>query len=172
MLLERSPEIGTDELNHLAKVLGIGAIKYADLSSSRTKDYTFSYEKMLKFEGNTATFLLYAYVRIQGIKRKVGADMAALMRTGAIVVEHPSEISLGIHLRRFGEVLEILAADLFPNHLTEYLYVLAEKFHSFFRDCRVEGSQEQDSRLLLCELTGRVLAQGLHILGLDTVDRM
>jgi arginyl-tRNA synthetase len=172
MLLERSPDLQDQELSHLSKVLGIGAIKYADLSSSRTKDYTFSYDKMLKFEGNTATFLLYAYVRIQGIKRKVGKDMGALIRRGTLHVAHPSEISLGIHLRRFGEVLEVLSHDLYPNHLTEYLYTLAEKFNAFFRDCRVEGSPEEESRLLICELASKILAQGLHILGLETVERM
>ncbi len=172
MIVERMPEASRHEIDHLAKVIGIGAVKYSDLSSHRTKDYTFSYERMLRFEGNTAVFLLYAYVRINGIKRKVGADIAELMRSEVMCLAHPSEISLGVHLRRFGEVLQSVAEDLLPNRLAEYLYHLAEKFNAFFRDCRVEGSAEENSRLILCELTAKVLKKGLNILGLETVDRM
>jgi len=172
ILLERNPEADPVQTDRLAHVLGIGAVKYADLSSHRTKDYTFSYERMLRFDGNTAVFLLYAYVRIHGIKRKIGADMQRVSAEHKINLEHPSEIALGLHLRRFGELLESVARDLLPNRLADYLYVLAEKFNAFFRDCRVEGSAEEGSRLLLCELTARVLKQGLEILGLETVDRM
>jgi arginyl-tRNA synthetase len=172
LVIERLPTASTAEIDHLAKVLGIGAVKYADLSSHRTKDYTFSYERMLRFEGNTAVFLLYAYVRINGIKRKIQADIHAVLATSRIALAHPTELSLAIHLRRFGEILESVARDLLPNRLADYLYELAEKFNAFFRDCRVEGSPEENSRLLLCELTARVLKQGLSILGLETVDRM
>jgi arginyl-tRNA synthetase len=172
ILIERLPTINQNELEHLARVLGIGAVKYADLSSLRTKDYTFSYERMLRFEGNTAVFLLYAYVRINGIKRKIGADMDQILSGHIINLQHPSEISLAVHLRRFGEVIEIMARELLPNRLTDYLYELSEKFNVFFRDCRVEGTPEEGSRLVLCELTARVLKQGLEILGLETVERM
>lgn len=172
LVQERLPEADEKEKEHLARVLGIGALKYADLSSCYTKDYTFSYERMLRFDGNTAVFLLYAYVRINGIKRKTQADMKAVFAKHQIVLTHASEISLGLHLRKFGEILEVIATELFPHRLTEYLYILAEKFNLFFRDCRVDGSPEEGSRLLLCELTGRVLRQGLEILGLETVERM
>jgi arginyl-tRNA synthetase len=172
MVQERLPEAPKQEIEHLAKVLGIGAVKYSDLSIHRTKDYTFSYDKMLRFEGNTAVFLLYAYVRINGIKKKTNADIGMLKKQHKMNVQHPSEISLGVHLRRFGEILESVSRDLLPNRLTDYLYELAEKFNAFFRDCRVEGSPEEGSRLLLCELTAKVLQKGLHILGLETVDRM
>ena len=172
MVQERLPDASAQEIEHLARVLGIGAVKYSDLSIHRTKDYVFSYDKMLRFEGNTAVFLLYAYVRINGIKRKTNADLSKVMQEHRIAVQHPSEISLGVHLRRFGEVLELVARDLLPNRLTDYLYELADKFNAFFRDCRVEGAPEEGSRLLLCELTSKVLRQGLHILGLHTVDRM
>jgi arginyl-tRNA synthetase len=127
---------------------------------------------MLRFEGNTAVFLLYAYVRINGIKRKTGAKMEEVLKNHKIALSHPSEMALGIHLARFGEMIEILARDLLPNRLTDYLYELAEKFNAFFRDCRVEGSAEEGSRLMLSELTARVLKQGLEILGLETVERM
>ncbi len=172
VLVEKMPGASPEEIDRSAKVLGIDAIKYADLVSQRTKDYTFSYERMLRFDGNTASFLLYAYVRINGIKRKVDGDMDRILREGHFDLQHPSEISLGVHLRRFGEILQMLSRDLLPNRLADYLYVLAEKFNAFYRDCRIEGTAEQNSRLLLAELTAKILKQGLEILGLKTVDRM
>jgi arginyl-tRNA synthetase len=172
IITERLPHMSEKEVEHLARVLGVGAVKYADLSSLRTKDYMFSYDKMLRFEGNTAVFLLYAYVRINGIKRKTHANMDQTLAHHKIQLHHPSEVSLGLHLRRFGEVIEMVERDLLPNRLTDYLYELAEKFNGFFRDCRVEGSAEEGSRLVLCELTARVLKQGLELLGLQTVERM
>lgn len=172
LIVERMPNANPKEIDTLARVIGIGAVKYADLSTHRIKDYTFSYDRMLRFEGNTAVFLLYAYVRINGIKRKANLSIDTLLATQEINVKHPAEVALGIHLRRFSEVLESVALDLLPNRLAEYLYELAEKFNVFFRDCRVEGSREEGSRLLLCELTARILKQGLSILGLETVDRM
>lgn len=172
ILAERSPEMPSEEQQALAKALGIGAIKYADLSCHRASDYTFSYERMLRFEGNTAAFLMYAYVRIIGIKRKVNADVDMLKKSHQIQLEHPSEIALGVHLAQFSEALEMVAEDLLPNRLTDYLYSLAEKFNAFFRDCRVEGSEQQASRLLLCETVAVVMKQGLEILGLKTVNKM
>lgn len=172
ILRERNPEMESNERKKIAKALGIGAVKYADLSNHRLSDYTFSYERMLRFEGNTAAFLMYAYVRVAGIKRKVNIDPYTLLGTTHIQLEHPSEIELGLHLLRFQEALDLVADDLLPNRLTDYLYALAEKFNAFFRDCRVEGSSQQNQRLLLCESTARVLKQGLNILGVQTVDRM
>lgn len=168
----RMPDGSDEEISHLALILGVDALKYADLSSHRVKDYLFSYERMLRFEGNTAPFLLYAYVRIQGIKRKVGKEMAQLIQKGHVHLHHPSEISLALHVRRFGEVLMMVAEDLLPHQLCEYLYQLAEKFNAFFRDCRVEGSEEEESRLLLSEATGQILKKGLELLGLKTLERM
>jgi arginyl-tRNA synthetase len=170
ILRARLDPISDEELNTLAKILGIDAIKYADLSCHRLKDYLFSYERMLKFEGNTAAFLLYAFVRIQGIKRKVNRDLSQIQTS--IILEHPSEITLALHLRQFGEILDLVSRDLLPNRLCDYLYTLAEKFHAFFRDCRVEGAPEEESRLLLCEITARILEKGLHLLGLKTMPRM
>ncbi len=167
---KRLPDLPENQIDQLAQILGIDAVKYADLSCNRLKDYVFSYERMLKFEGNTAAFLLYAYVRIQSIKRKVGKDIAHI--SSQVILEHPSEIALALHIRQFGEALDYLARELFPNRLSDYLYELAEKFHLFFRDCRVEGSPQEESRLLLCEAAARILEKGLHILGLKTLDRM
>ena len=172
ILKERLPELSETELRHTATILGIDAVKYADLSSHRIKDYSFSYDRMLRFEGNTAAFLLYAYVRMRSIQRKVGKSIEEVAEKNSILLEHPSEIELALHLRQFGEALDAVAEDLLPNRLADYLYTLAEKFHAFFRDCRVEGSPQENSRLLLCEIAARILHQGLQILGLKTLERM
>ncbi len=172
IISERDPEMPQDERKALAKALGIGAVKYADLASHRASDYTFSYDRMLRFDGNTAAFLMYAYVRVAGIKRKIDIDIEELIGKEKIALQHPSEIALGLHLTQFSEALNTVAHDLIPNRLTDYLYELANKFNAFFRDCRVEGTEEQSSRLLLCELTARTLKQGLHILGIETVEKM
>lgn len=171
ILREKNPEMGETERKTLSHRLGIAAIKYADLSCHRLSDYTFSYDRMLRFEGNTAAFLMYSYVRVEGIKRKVQVDIATL-KDHPISLEHPSEIALGMKICQFYETLQQVERDLLPNRLTDYLYGLAEKFNAFFRDCRVEGSPQQSSRLLLCEATARTLKQGLHILGVETVEKM
>lgn len=172
ILLEKAPDMNEEDRNAISKALGIGAIKYADLACNRTGDYVFSYDRMLKFEGNTAAFLMYAYVRVAGIKRKVQADMDSVLKTSKINLDHPSEIALGLHVIRFEEALDQVAEELLPNRLTDYLYGLAEKFNAFFRDCRVEGTPQQNSRLLLCEAVARTMKQGLEILGVKTVERM
>lgn len=172
IMTERLPDLSSEELDRISRILGIDAIKYADLSCHRIKDYVFSYERMLKFEGNTAAFLLYAYVRIQGIKRKVGKNIDDVVKNAKVNLEHPTEIALALHLRRFGEVLDMMSRDLLPNRLCDYLYELAEKFHAFFRDCRVEGDPKEDSRMLLCEATARIMEKGLNILGLKTLEKM
>jgi arginyl-tRNA synthetase len=115
---------------------------------------------------------MYAYVRTAGIKRKVNADIEKVRKSTHISLEHPSEVALGMQLLQFHEVLDQVAKDLLPNRLTDYLYTLSEKFNAFFRDCRVEGSPQQNSRLLLCEAVARTLKQGLEILGVKTVERM
>lgn len=172
ILVERSPELDLNERKNLALALGVGAIKYADLSCHRTGDYVFSYERMLRFEGNTAAYLMYSYVRIAGIKRKIDVDIKAIRQSDHILLEHPSEVALGLHLLCFTETLEQLEIDLLPHRLTDYLYTLAEKFNAFFRDCRVEGSPQQNSRLLLCDVVASVMKQGLYILGVKTVEKM
>ncbi len=170
IMAERNPEMDPAQRKKIAKAMGIGAIKYADLSCHRTSDYTFSYERMLRFDGNTAAFLMYAYVRIAGIKRKIGVNIEE--NTASISLQHPSEIALGVHLAQFNEALEQVAEDLLPNRLTDYLYTLSEKFNAFYRDCQVGGTPEQNSRLLLCEATARTLKQGLNLLGVQTVEQM
>lgn len=171
ILKERDGNIADETLNTSAEILGIDAIKYADLSCHRLKDYVFSYDRMLKFEGNTAAFLLYAYVRINSIERKISKDPKQLEKE-MIKLSHLSEVNLALHLLRFGEALEMVDRELLPNRLSDYLYHLAENFHGFFRDCRVEGTHEEASRLLLCQLTKKVLKKGLYILGLKTLEKM
>ena len=172
ILLERGVTMNEPELNETAKILGLNAIKYADLANHRTSDYVFSYDRMLRFEGNTAAFLMYAYVRVNGIKRKVDVAIEPLIAAGSVHLIHPSEVALALHLCQFSETLDMLSNDLFPHRLTEYLFKLAEHFNAFFRDCRVEGDTAQTSRLLLCEATAKVLRQGMSILGLQVVERM
>lgn len=172
LLKQRGSELTEQEQKELADILGINAIKYADLSCHRLKDYQFSYDRMLKFEGNTASFLLYSYVRIMGIKRKVEGNVDEILKTAKICLAHPSETALGLHLTRFAEVLFEMQKELLPHRLCDYLYELAEHFNAFFRDCQVIGSNEQNSRLSLCDLTSKVLKQGFEILGLKTALQM
>jgi arginyl-tRNA synthetase len=176
ILVEREVDLTAEALDQTARILGVNAIKYSDLSGNRVGDYVFSYERMLKFEGNTAAFLMYSYVRINGIKRKIGVtpeDLKKLTQDGVkICLNHPSEIALGLHLDQFSEAVNQLTQDLSPHRLAEYLYHLADKFNAFFRDCRVEGDPAQNSRLLLCEVTAQVLKKGMEILGLQVIDRM
>jgi arginyl-tRNA synthetase len=173
ILLQRQPEMPVAEINHLGRILGIDAIKYSDLACNRISDYVFSYERMLRFDGNTAAFILYSYVRVKGIKRKVGnLSREEILQNEKIVIDHPSEVLLGLHLIRFSDTLKLMKDELMPHYLTDYLYLLAQKFNLFFRDCRVEGTSMQNRRLLLCELVAHVMEIGLQILGLQLVDRM
>lgn len=172
ILKERNPDWSDSECQEVAQALGINAVKYSDLVSHRMSDYVFSYDKMLRFDGNTAAFVMYAYVRVQGIVKKVGVAVDEIMSKTAVCLDHPSEIALAVHLARFGEAVDAVAEELLPNRLTDYLYQLAVLFNGFFRDCRVEGSPQQNARLLLVEATGRILKQGLTLLGLKTVSRM
>lgn len=164
----RRSDLSEEELEELSHTLGIDALKYADLSNHRQRDYTFSFDRMLQFEGNTAAFLLYAYVRTGSILDKADSfDKAA-----SIDLKHPSEISLALHLGRFDAALEEMERDLIPHRLSDYLYELANKFNAFFRDCRTLGDPLQNSRLKLCALTQSALDQGLSILGLRKVKKM
>lgn len=167
-------DITANELQQMAQILGINAIKYADLANNRTSDYAFSLDRMLQFEGNTAAFVCYAYVRVQSIKRKTSIDINQLLVSNhaKINLQTPEEIDLGLQLLRFPEIINNFTVELLPNRITDYLYNLAEKFHVFFHNCRVEGSSEQNSRILLCEAVARVLRQGLELLGLRPLEKM
>jgi arginyl-tRNA synthetase len=167
---ERHPEWSREEIRECGEVIGIDAVKYADLSCHRVKDYAYSTERMLRFEGNTAPFLLYSLVRARSILRRLGESEQGAV--GKIQITHSSEKALALKLLQLPEIILAMAEDLLPNRLCEYLFELAEIFNAFFRDCRVEGSPEQESRLGMVCATARVLATGLHLLGLKDLDRM
>jgi arginyl-tRNA synthetase len=155
-----------------AQAIGINAVKYADLSCPRQHDYAFSYDRMLKFEGNTALYLMYAYVRIMSIQAKVKTSWDAAKDMDALSVSHPCEMALAIHLIRFSEAIHAFKTYHMPNRLTDYLYELATCFHQFFRDCQVIGHEQEKSRMALCFLTHRVLKQGFDLLGLQLLTTM
>lgn len=156
-----------------AEILGIGSLKYQELSCYRLKDYEFSFDKMLQFDGNTAAFILYALVRIRSLLCKAKSENQGASRKGPVLqLREAEEVSLALHIRRFFESLESMEKGLQPNRLTDYLYQLASKFHLFFQRCRVCHSELASSRLILCELTERVIEQGLKILGIHSLQKM
>src|SRR5271157_1837146 len=171
-----SPDLDPDARAKVAEVVGLGAIKYADLSQNRLSDYVFDWQKMLAMNGNTATYLQYAYARIQSIFRKGEIDPRSLRKQPPeIVLNHPAERGLGVRILRLPEVLELAAAELKPNILTDYLFDLANAFSTFFEECPVlkaESPTRRDSRLAICDLTAQTLKFGLELLGIEVVDRM
>ena len=169
----KNAELGEDELRQIARAVGIGAVKYADLSKHRTSDYSFNFELMLSFEGNTAPYLLYAYTRVASIFRKLGKGFEQV--DGRIELQAPQEIELAGKLAQFGEVLTNVADKGTPHLLCAYLYDVAGLFSSFYEHCPVLSAEDEatrQSRLRLAALTGRTLKQGLQLLGLETLERM
>lgn len=170
------PELSPDERRRIAETVGIGALKYADLSQNRTSDYVFSYDKMLAMNGNTATYMQYAYARVRSIVRKGGVDLEAVRAGGGrIGLGAPGERALAMALMRLAEALEAVVADYRPNLLTNYLFQLAGAYSTFYDQCpvlRAESDEVRTSRLLLCDLTARTLKQGLALLGIGVVEQM
>lgn len=123
-------------------------------------------------QGNTAVYLLYAHARIAGIVRKSGQDVQQLATTATIKLDHRNEVALGLHIARFPEAVEATLTDLMPNRLTEYLYALSESFNSFYTECKVLGSEQESSRLLLCESTAVIMRACFHLLGLTPLYRI
>ena len=156
-----------------AKAIGIGAVKYADLSQNRTSDYKFSYDKMLDLKGNTAPYLLYAYVRVQGISRKGDIDFEQLSDTN-IVLEQATELALAKHILQFEEVIKDVEKDLLPNRICLYLFELSQKFNQFYDRCPILQADEpvRTSRLILADLTARTIELGLSLLGINVLERM
>lgn len=161
-------------INRVAQVVGISAVKYADLSQNRTSNYVFSYDKMLSLKGNTAPYMLYAYVRTQGISREGNIDFANLGTDGNILLQEESELTLAKHILQLDEVIREVEKDLLPNRLCDYLYNLSDKFNKFYENCPVLKSVEptRTSRLALCDLTARTLKLGLSLLGIQVLERM
>ena len=167
----RSPELGSEGAD-IAKAVGIGAVKYADLSKNRSSDYVFDWERMLSFDGNTAPYLQYAYARIQSLFRRGG--IAPDLLAGAAEPRAPAERALAVALIRLEEVLEQVAAEGAPHLLCGYLYDLATKFTGFYEQCPILSAtaSERENRLRFAHRTARTLKLGLNLLGIDTVDRM
>lgn len=173
LVSEKNPEVDEAERREIARKVGIGAIKYADLSKNRTSDYVFSWDSMLSFEGNTAPYLQYAYARIQSIFRKAGeADYAA----ADIQLNEAAERTLAVKLLQFGEIIDSTTRDGMPNQLCNYLYELAGNFMSFYEACPIlkddVDAAVRDSRLRLADLTANTLKTGLDLLGIEVMERM
>jgi arginyl-tRNA synthetase len=173
---QNSPDLDLADRRRVAEVVGLGAIKYADLCQNRTSDYVFDWQKMMAMNGNTGTYLQYAYARIQSIFRKGGVLAEAVRdERPEIVLAHPAERALGVRLLRLPEVLELAALELKPNIVTDYLFDLANAFSRFFEECPVlkaESPERRAGRLAICDLTAQTLKFGLGLLGIDVVDRM
>ncbi|WP_374288430.1 arginine--tRNA ligase [Pseudomonas fluvialis] len=173
LVKSKNPDLAEDELRSIARAVGIGAVKYADLSKHRTSDYSFNFELMLSFEGNTAPYLLYAYTRVASIFRKLGQGIESI--GGQISLQAEQEQALGGKLSQFGELLNSVADKGTPHLLCNYLYDLAGLFSSFYENCPILSSEDgavRNSRLRLAALTGRTLKQGLELLGLQPLERM
>ena len=174
VVTDKNPELPDAQKREIARVVGIGAVKYADLLPNRQSDYVFSWDKMLALNGNTAPYLQYAYARIRSIFRKAAESAERGTGNAEIRLSAPEELSLARHLLNFGLALEAVGDECRPNFLCNYLYELAGYFASFYEACPVlkaEGA-ERATRLLLCELTGRVLKQGLEALGIEVLEQM
>jgi len=169
---EAGETIDEAELQAAACAMGYGAVKYADLKNHRMTNYKFSYDAMLDLKGNTAVYLLYAHARIAGIVRKAGRDIETLAKTSEVTLSHAREAELALHLSKLPEAVEDMLEELAPNRLTDYLYELSEKFNSFYVDCKVIGGENEDSRLLLCEATARVMRACFHLLGITPLYRI
>ena len=184
---EKNPDLSEDEKNDIAEKIGIGAVKYADLSQYRTTDYVFSWDRMLSLHGNTAPYLQNAYVRIRSIFRKAGE--AATRNDGfpavtsqtdgcpsrrSLELTDPAELNLAKRVCQFAEIVPQVLNGFRPNILANYLFELANSFHSFYEACPVLKSDEpaRSSRLMLCDLTARVLQRGLDLLGIKAPEKM
>jgi len=173
LVRDKNPDLDDQALRTIAHAVGIGAVKYADLSKNRSSDYIFNFEQMLSFEGNTAPYLLYAYTRVASVFRKAGLDMTQV--SGDFLLQEEAEQALAARLVQFGEVLEGVAEKGLPHLLCTYLYDVAGLFSTFYEHCPIlSGDNEalKQSRLKLAALTARTLKQGMELLGLSPLERM
>ncbi|HEK0656626.1 MAG: arginine--tRNA ligase [Proteus mirabilis] len=173
LIREKNPDMDAEELNNIARVVGIGAVKYADLSKNRTTDYIFDWDLMLSFEGNTAPYMQYAYTRVASIFKRAEIDESAL--TQPISLTQPHEKQLALRLVQFDETIMQVAREGTPHVMCAYLYDLAQSFSGFYENCPILSAEDDNvrqSRLKLARLTARTLKQGLETLGIETVDRM
>ena len=174
LVAEKNPDMPADELEKLANAVGIGAVKYADLSKNRTTDYIFDWDNMLAFEGNTAPYMQYAYTRVLSVFRKAGIDESALA-AAPVVISEDREAQLAARLLQFEETLAVVAREGTPHVMCAYLYNLAGLFSGFYEHCPIlsaESEEARNSRLKLALLTAKTLKLGLDTLGIETVERM
>ncbi|HDR2893207.1 TPA: arginine--tRNA ligase [Enterobacter asburiae] len=174
LVAEKNPDMPADELEKLANAVGIGAVKYADLSKNRTTDYVFDWDNMLAFEGNTAPYMQYAYTRVLSVFRKANIDESVLANV-AVQISEDREAQLAARLLQFEETLSVVARDGTPHVMCAYLYDLAGLFSGFYEHCPIlsaESEEVRNSRLKLAQLTAKTLKLGLDTLGIETVERM
>ena len=173
---EKNPDLSPAERDEVARMVGIGALKYADLSTDRVRDYVFDWDRMLAFEGNTAPYLQYARVRCLSIFRRGGVDPEPYLAGRVpVLLNEPAERALGLALAGFAEAVDGTIESWSPHKLCTYLFDLAGLFTTFFETCPVlkaDGPEIRDSRLALCGLTAAVLGLGLEVLGIEAPDRM
>ncbi|HHR9166744.1 TPA: arginine--tRNA ligase [Salmonella enterica subsp. enterica serovar Warragul] len=174
LVAEKNPDMPTDELEKLANAVGIGAVKYADLSKNRTTDYIFDWDNMLAFEGNTAPYMQYAYTRVLSVFRKADIDEQALA-SAPVIISEDREAQLAARLLQFEETLTVVAREGTPHVMCAYLYDVAGLFSGFYEHCPIlsaENDAVRNSRLKLAQLTAKTLKLGLDTLGIETVERM
>ncbi|EMU1127654.1 TPA: arginine--tRNA ligase [Citrobacter koseri] len=174
LVAEKNPDMPADELEKLANAVGIGAVKYADLSKNRTTDYIFDWDNMLAFEGNTAPYMQYAYTRVLSVFRKAEIDESALS-SAPVVIREDREAQLAARLLQFEETLTVVAREGTPHVMCAYLYDVAGLFSGFYEHCPIlsaENEEVRNSRLKLAQLTAKTLKLGLDTLGIETVERM
>ena len=173
LVKEKNQDMSEDELRHIASVVGIASVKYADLSKNRTSDYTFSFDSMLSFEGNTAPYLLYAYTRVASIFNKAGIEIDSI--TADVSFTEEKEQDLANKLMQFNEIIQQVGQQGMPHFLCAYLFELAGLFSSFYEACPIliaDNETQKQSRLKLAGLTAKTLQQGLALLGINTLERM
>jgi arginyl-tRNA synthetase len=173
---EDVPQLNEAELARVYEAVGIGAVKYADLSQNRTSDYVFDWDKMLAMDGNTAAYMQYAYARVHGIFRRGNASAEALRASAPpVLLGSTYERALAVQLLRLDEALDAAAAEYLPNLITAYLWDLAKSYSGFFQNCAVlkaDSEAVRSSRLLLCDLTGRTIQLCLSLLGIRAMERI
>jgi arginyl-tRNA synthetase len=173
LVTEKSPDMPEQQRRDIARAVGIGGVKYADLSKDRISDYVFDFDRMLSMEGNTAPYLQYAHARIKSIIRKAGIQNSKF-KIQNLILDTSYELSLAKHVLRLGEILDSVARELKLHILCSYLYDLATLYSGFYENCPVIQSEEplRSSRLLLVHLTARTLEIGLDLLGIEHPDQM
>jgi arginyl-tRNA synthetase len=176
---EKNPDLPDEQKKEIARVVGIGAVKYADYSNNRNSDFIFSFDKMLAMEGNTAPYMQYAYARIKSIERKAEKKemdiQNELANVRQLTFTEDAEKELGKMLIRYDQAISIAAEECRPNYLTSYLYDLAQAFSRFYNACPVlkADADQRSVRLLLCDLTARTIRHGLtQLLGIEVVEQM